>query len=72
MTIRDSHVTIAVFKEGSFGKTVGLIIFTTLRVKKPNLTCMILVYKTTVGAEKISPLPCGEQAKSKNGGFGGP
>ena len=72
MTIGDSHVTIATFKEGSFGKTIRLIISTRLRVMKPNLICIIIVYKTTFGAEKISPLPCGEQAISKNVGFRGP
>ena len=72
MTIGDSHVTIATFKDGPFGKTVRLIISTRLGVKKPNFICIILVYKTTFGAGKISPLPRGEQAISKNGGFRGP
>ena len=71
MTIGDSHVTIATFKEGSFGKTVRLIISTRLYVERPNVICIILVYKTTVGAGKGLPLPCGEQAISKNGDFRG-
>ena len=50
MTIGDNHVTIATFKEGSFGKSVRLIISTRLLVKNPNLICMFVVYKTTFGA----------------------
>ena len=66
MTIGDSHVVIATFKEGFFRKTDRLIISTRLWVKKPNLICIILVYKTTFGAGKNSPLSCGEQPISKN------
>ena len=56
----------------SFQKLVRLLIPTNLWVKKPNLICMILVYRTIFGARKISPLPCSLQAISQNSGFWGP